>query len=226
MNNSYDAEKVSHPLFISFEGGEGAGKTTLLQSIAHQLRSSGYGVVVTREPGGSKLGDYIRQWLLNKEFDFTIGMKSELLLFLAARAQHIEERIQPALSAGKIVLCDRFNDSTVAYQGYARGLGAEEVQAMCQLVCGSVTPQLTFFLDVDPQVGLRRTKHSHKENAAAGEMDRIESEGLKFHELVRQGFHWIAKQEPDRFTVIDANQAKAAVYEQALAHVKAKLEKR
>src|SRR4051794_22275889 len=104
-------------MFISFEGGEGAGKTTLISSLEKELTLCGYDIVVTREPGGSKLGNHIRQWLLNRDFDTPVGNKAELLLFLAARAQHIEELIHPALVAGKIVLCDRFNDSTVAYQG-------------------------------------------------------------------------------------------------------------
>jgi len=223
MNNNRQFLKQS--LFITFEGGEGAGKSTLIQSVAAELFSLGHDVVVTREPGGSKLGEYVRQWLLNRDFSISIGLKAELLLFLAARAQHIEERIQPALKAGKIVLCDRFNDSTVAYQGYARGLGVKEVQEMCALVCGDVMPQLTFFLDLDPSIGLNRTKNLTKENAGAGEVDRIEAEALTFHEQVRRGFRHIAEQEPERFSIIDATLSKEAVFKAAMSHVHAILAK-
>jgi len=217
MNNQTSHQTQS--LFVTFEGGEGAGKTTLLQRIAAELTTMGKDVVTTREPGGSKLGDYIRQWLLNKDFDYPIGMKAELLLFLAARAQHIDECIQPALAAGKIVLCDRFNDSTVAYQGYARGLGAVDVQELCRIVCGSVIPQVTFFLDVDPLQGLSRSKNLSKENSVAGELDRIESAGTQFHAQVRKGFHWIAEQEPERFALIDASQSKDAVFNAAMNRI-------
>lgn len=176
---------MSNPFFITFEGGEGAGKSTLLQRMARELEARGHQVVVTREPGGSALGEHIRRWLLNRDASFTVGMKAELLLFLAARAQHIEELILPALKAGKIVLCDRFNDSTVVYQGYARGLGAQDVQELCRVACGAVVPDLTFFLDVDVRLGLRRTQGAHKENAGAGEVDRIEAEGMRLWEGFR-----------------------------------------
>ena len=121
----------SHSLFITFEGGEGAGKSTLLKKLAHDLNQKGYEVVITREPGGSLLGKQIRQWLLNRNESILIHSVPELLLFLADRAQHLEEVIKPALANGKVVICDRFNDSTVAYQGAARGLGVEFVQNLC-----------------------------------------------------------------------------------------------
>lgn len=136
---------MAHGLFITFEGGEGAGKTTLIQALDKHLRSLGYTVVKTREPGGSSLGDQIRALLLNPRHSIDISAEAELLLFLASRAQHITECIAPALQAGYVVLCDRFNDSTIAYQGVARGLGVKRVQQLCHLVCGPVTPALTFF---------------------------------------------------------------------------------
>ena len=204
------------PLFITLEGGEGAGKTTLISSLHQELLQRGYDVVVTREPGGSKLGNHIRQWLLNRDFDFTVGTRAELLLFLAARAQHIEELIRPALAAGKIVLCDRFNDSTVAYQGVARGLGLDAVQNLCDLVCDGVVPDLTFFIDVDPVEGLRRTRGVHKENSKVGEFDRIESEALTFHNRVRDGLQQLAARHPQRIHVLDGHRPPADVLASAL----------
>lgn len=206
----------SKGLFITLEGGEGSGKSTLLSSLAKQLRQNGHDVVTTREPGGSKLGETIRHLLLHRTEDLKIGAKAELLLFLAARAQHIEELIKPSLEEGKIVLCDRFNDSTVAYQGAARGLDLQETANLCRLVCGKIEPQLTLFLDVDPREGLHRTKHLAKEQSKSGEFDRIESEQIEFHEKVRQAFKHIAKLESKRVHCIDANKSQEAVLQEAL----------
>lgn len=203
-----------YPLFVTFEGGEGAGKTSLIDYIDRLLRSMGIGAVKTREPGGTLLGDQIRRWLLDKNA-ISVCNKAELLLFLAARAQHIEEFILPHLQRGKVVLCDRFNDSTVAYQGAARGLGEEWVQSLCAMVCGDVLPSLTFYLDVDPSIGLKRTKKSIKENACSGELDRIEAEQLAFHESVRTAFIAIGKSNPERFVMIDANQPQEVVFQVA-----------
>ncbi|KIC73845.1 Thymidylate kinase [Neochlamydia sp. EPS4] len=202
-------------LFITIEGGEGAGKTTLIEKLAAVLTSFGYAVVKTREPGGSRLSTHIREWLLNRNADLPIGYKAELLLFLAARAQHLEELIRPALEKGKVVLCDRFNDSTIVYQGIGRGLGMDYVKQICECVSENLNPDLTLFLDVDPQIGLMRTRKASKENAGRGEVDRIEAERLDFHKRVRQGFLSLARQSPERIRVIDANQAEDAVFRQA-----------
>lgn len=196
---------MQQPHFITFEGGEGAGKTTLIKICEDTLRSWGYEVVKTREPGGSLLGNEIRNWLLTRNENIKIGDKAELLMFLAARAQHIEELIAPAIAKGKIVLCDRFNDSTIAYQGVGRGLGLDFVKNLCLTVCGKTLPDLTFFLDVDPLLGLKRTKRTAKEHSAAGEVDRIESEKIEFHQQVRKAFADIAAAEPTRFITIDAS---------------------
>lgn len=206
-------------MFITFEGGEGAGKTTLISRLERELSLLGIQVVKTREPGGSLLSEHIRSWLLNRDFHVKVGKQAELLLFLAARAQHLEELIVPALNAGKIVFCDRFNDSTVVYQGLARGLGEKKTEELCKLVCGSTLPDLTIFLDVDPETGLQRTKKSHKENAANGEMDRIESEGVQFHRSVREGFKKLAYENPERIHTIDASRPKDIVLKEALAIV-------
>lgn len=208
--------KRSLPFFISFEGGEGAGKTTVIQKIEHSLINSGYTIVRTREPGGSPLGEHIRHLLLDRKETISISAMAELMLFLAARSQQIEEVIKPALNSGKMVLCDRFNDSTVAYQGAGRGLGVERVEKLCDLVCGSIVPHLTLYLDVDPKVGLMRTTSTAKENAQAGHVDRIEAESLDFHARLREAYLSIAKRNPERFLIIDANQLPETVFEKAI----------
>lgn len=205
----------SKGFFITLEGGEGAGKSTLMDRLVHALQEGGRHVVKTREPGGSKLGEFIRQWLLDRDIHVNVGKKAELLLFLAARAQHIEELIEPALSNGQVVICDRFNDSTIAYQGVARGLGATLVEQLCGLVCDKVKPDLTLFLDLDPVVGLARTRNAIKENAGKGEMDRIEAESISFHAMVRQAFHMLAQEQPDRIVMIDANHSQEEVFQMA-----------
>jgi dTMP kinase len=202
--------------FITLEGGEGAGKSSLIAYLAQLLKEKDYEVVITREPGGTPLGEMIRHWLLTYQESIYISHQAELLLFLAARAQHIEELIKPSLEAGKVVLCDRFNDSTVAYQGAARDLDFAYVQQLCRLVCGFIQPQLTLFLDVDPEIGLKRTQKLAKEQAASGHFDRIEAQTLQFHRIVQEAFRKIAKQEPDRVLTIDANQPQAAVFKQAV----------
>ncbi len=208
---------INFPLFITCEGGEGSGKSTLIYKLAEELKGRGYDVLVTREPGGIPLGENIRQLLLRKDAKVEIGSRAELMLFLAARSQHIEELIKPALSAGKVVLCDRFNDSTVAYQGYARGLGIDVVQRLCTFVCNGIEPDLTFFLDVDPSEGLSRTLRIHKDTAGVGQVDRIEAEKLEFHQCVRQGMRRLAAQFPERIRTIDAEKPIEAVFEAAVA---------
>lgn len=185
--------------FITFEGGEGVGKTTLIRRLEAELAKLDYKTLSTREPGGSALGEQIRLLLLNQSHQVKIASKAELLLFLAARVQHLDEVIRPALEAGKVVLCDRFNDSSVAYQGIARGLGQEDVQKLCDQVCEGATPAVTFFLDLDPAVGLQRVHRSQRV------IDRLESEEHKFHEKVRQGYLKLAKEHPERIVVIDAS---------------------
>jgi dTMP kinase len=202
--------------FITLEGGEGSGKTTLLYQLAAFLSQRGYEVITTREPGGTHLGETIRDWLLHQDPQFSIGYQAELLLFLAARAQHIEEKILPALDSGKIVICDRFNDSTIAYQGGARGLGVNYVKKLCKLICGAVVPQLTLFLNVSPEIGLARSRSVHKEHASSGQLDRIESETLAFHRKIQQTLEFLAKREPLRIYTIDANQSQDQVFKEAI----------
>lgn len=190
---------------ITFEGGEGGGKTSLMSSLKEYLIDLGYEVFMTREPGGTPLGEEIRKLLLIKNTAISISAKAELLLFLAARAQHIEECILPNLAQKKVVLCDRFNDSSIAYQGHARNLGYEMVSHLCELACGEAVPYMTFFLDVDPKEGLQRSKRLDKQESKKNQGDRLESEQLAFHQKVREGFLKLQKQYPNRIFRIDAH---------------------
>jgi dTMP kinase len=195
--------------FITFEGGEGGGKSTVLQALYDFLSSKGFNIITTREPGGVLLSEEIRLLLLEKE-QLKIDKRAELLLFLAARAQHVHELILPYLKKGYIVLCDRFNDSSIAYQGIARGLGEETVRAIADFSSFSLKPNLTLLFDIDPKVGLKRTLN-------LGRFDRIENEQLEFHEKVRQAYLELAKKEPDRIIILDASKDKELVIEQALS---------
>ena len=207
---------ISKGFFITLEGGEGSGKSTLLRQLSEYLTSKGYEVIKTREPGGTPLGETIRGCLLNQDDSLKISAQAELLLFLAARAQHIEEVIRPGLESGKIILCDRFNDSTIAYQGAARQLDLKYVQRLCHMICNSVEPQLTLFLDVDPNVGLLRSKRMEKDQAASGQLDRIEAEDIEFHRHVQEGFRSLARHEPFRIYSIDANKPQNHVLREAI----------
>lgn len=203
---------------ITFEGGEGAGKSTLIRRLQLDLEEQGFKVLATREPGGTELGEQLRHLLLNPYVNVSIAPMAELCLFLAARAQHIAECIRPALESGSIVLCDRFNHSTIAYQGAGRELGIEKVESLCHLVCNGLAPDLTFYLDVEPEVGLSRSKQTSKE-AAAGELDKIESEQITFHERIRGAFLKIAQRDA-RLQVINAHQSPSDIYQQVQSIIK------
>jgi dTMP kinase len=192
-------QQISKPyegLFVTIEGGEGCGKTTLTNRLALELEKKGYSVLKTREPGGTPLSEEIRKLLLNSEKKYSISEKAELLLFLTSRAQHIEESIKPALREGRIVICERFNDSTIAYQGCARGLGMDYVTQLCALV--GEEPDFTLLLDIDPLEGMQRMLKEGKQP------DRIEQERLQFHKEVRRGFLHLADVCPHRICVLDA----------------------
>ena len=205
---------MSHKgLFITFEGGEGSGKTTLMDRLAKKLEKEGFHILVTREPGGTVLGEEIRKLLLNIKYKECIGDLAELFLFLSARAQHVESIIMPALLQNKVVLCDRFNDSTIVYQGIGRGLGLDKVTKLCKYACMGCNPHLTFLLDVSPDIGLKRL--SFVDTAGLNEADRIESEKLCFHENVRQGFLSLAKAESNRFCVLDASLTEESIFNKA-----------
>lgn len=207
--------------FITFEGGEGAGKSTLIDKISEYFQSKGYSILKTREPGGTILGEKIRDLLLDKS-ENKMSPYSELCLFLASRAQHIKEVILPALNSNKIVLCDRFNDSSVVYQGYARGLGMDSVESFCKFISEGLKPDITLYLDVDPSLGLKRVQKEPIRNSGKG-LDRIEAEHLSFHKKIREGFHLLLKKEPDRFFMIDASLPKEQVLESSLEIIQQKI---
>lgn len=184
-------------LLITLEGGEGCGKSTQLEILADSLRTAGFNVTVVREPGGTAAGEAIRSILLDRTHD-GLDARAELLLYEASRAQLVAEVIRPALAAGGVVLCDRFTDSTTAYQGYGRGLPLDEVRQLNSTATGGISPDLTILLDVSPEIGLARA-------ARASDPDRLEAESIAFHARVREGFREIAAAEPDRVQVIDGD---------------------
>lgn len=186
--------------FITFEGPEGSGKTTQIHLLEESLRRRGYEIVITREPGGTALGDAVRALLLQRQ-DLTIGLRTEALLFNAARAQLVDEVIRPALNAGQVVLCDRYIDSTLAYQGYGRQVNREQLRRVIDFATGSLRPDLTLFLDIDPQQGLLR-----KQTDAHGEWNRLDQEKLEFHRAVHSGYQQLIGIEPQRWVVVDASQ--------------------
>jgi dTMP kinase len=179
--------------FIAFEGGEGAGKSTQEGLLAASLTARGHIVVRTREPGGTPAGEAIRHVLLSPEFD-GLDARAESLLFAAARGEHVARVIRPALERGDVVICDRYVDSSIAYQGFGRGLGPRRVRELNLWATGDLLPDLTVVLDVDPEVGLSRF----------AERDRLEAEPLDYHRAVRAAFLTLAESDPDRYLVVDA----------------------
>jgi dTMP kinase len=193
-------------LFITFEGIEGCGKTTQIRLLAERLRQSGLEILVTREPGGCPIADAIRSILLHPD-SHALVPRAELLLYAAARAQHVDEVIRPALSRGTLVLCDRFIDATVAYQGGGRGLDPALIASLNALATDGLLPNLTLLLDMPAEEGLQRAR---RRNAAAPEEDRFEREDLDFHRRVRSEYLQLARQH-ERFLVIDATGSVEAV---------------
>lgn len=187
-------------IFITFEGTEGCGKSTQIQSLAKRLKASGKQVEITREPGGTDIGETLRKLLQSPENEGQISPITELLLFSACRAELTEQVIKPAINRGDFVICDRFYDSTFVYQGIGRSLNHSFIKQLKNIAVGTLTPNLTFVLDLDAKAGLDRA-HSRQ----SGSLDRIESESLEFFEQIRDGYLAIAKAEPNRFCVIDAS---------------------
>ncbi len=188
--------------FISFEGIEGSGKSTQVKLLAEYLRSKGHDVLETAEPGGTSIGNKIRELLLEPLNH--MDPMAELLLYYSDRAQHVREVIYPALLRNTIVITDRFTDSTAAYQGHARGIDLSIIDTLNEIVVPDMKPYLTILLDMDVEAGLIRNRNARKE-------DRFELETIAFHNRVRQGFHQIAKEEPERVKVVNASQSKEEV---------------
>lgn len=212
-------------MFISFEGIEGSGKSTAQRLLAEHLQGLGYDPLLTREPGGCALGRSLRPILLDAR---TRGLSSraELYLFLADRAQHVAEVIRPALEAGQAVLCDRYTDSTLAYQGYGRGLDPEHLRRINDMATGGLMPDLTLLLDLPVHCGLERAGLRNREEGTVLSEGRFDAESLEFHERVRQGYRSLAAEEPERFAIIDAAQPPEDVVLQCLSAVEASLRQR
>ena len=193
--------------FITFEGPEGAGKTTVIKELSHRLRAEGHKIVLTREPGGIRIAEKIRSIILDNDHQ-EMDAKTEALLYAAARRQHLVEKVIPALHDGYMVLCDRFVDSSLAYQGYARGLGIDEVWAINEFAIGETMPDLTVFFDIAPEVGLARIAANDQR-----EENRLDNESINFHRNVYEGYQELIRRYPDRIQVTDASFPKEQVTE-------------
>lgn len=207
----------SKGLFITLEGGEGSGKTTMLELLSSLLKEQGIPCLTTREPGGIVIAEKIREVILAPEHT-AMDARTEALLYAAARRQHLAEKVEPALDEGTIVLCDRFIDSSLAYQGYARGLGIDEVLAINSFATGGRFPDLTFYMDIQPEEGLARI--------AAGEgreVNRLDLESLEFHHKVREGYRIAAQMYPQRIITIDASRTLQEVSEEMKSYLFAAL---
>lgn len=203
-------------LFISFEGADGTGKTTQIERIASWLEKQGYEVVCTREPGGTKAAEKIRALVLDAEL--AMGHKTETLLYLAARADHIKQLIEPALQAGKMVLCDRFSDSTFVYQGRGRGMDLQTLKMLDDFATGNLHPDLTILLDGDPEEMVVRRRER-------GISDRFELEGLAFQKKIREAFLELAANEPERIHVVNALQPVTVVADEIMGKLQFLLQK-
>jgi len=191
-------------MFITIEGIEGSGKTTQLKNMVEFLQDNGHDCVVTREPGGTEIGEKIRAILLDPS-SVSMDPVTELLLYLADRIQHLKEFIKPSLESGKTVLCDRYIDATLAYQGYARGLDIKLIDRIHRLTGGELKPDLTILLDLPPEVGLKRAWGQIARGKRDGLETRFEEEDLVFHDKVRKGYLELSRLEPERFRIIDAS---------------------
>ena len=190
-------------MFITLEGPEGSGKTSHLPDLAEFLREKGWKVLTTREPGGTAIGDQVRQVLMRID-NTAMNSRAETLLFLAARAQLVDQILRPALAEGSVVISDRYGDSTLAYQGYGHGNDLSIIRQMLAFATGGLVPDLTLLLDVDPAIGLRRKK-------TVGEWNRLDAYELEFHRRVRAGYLELVREDPKRWTVLDASQPREMV---------------
>ena len=195
-------------LFVVVEGGEGSGKSTIIEKIYIWLRESGHECILTREPGGIKISEKIRAVILDKENTEMDG-RTEALLYAAARRQHLVEKVIPAINSGKIVLCDRFVDSSLAYQGYARGLGIDEVFEINKFAINDCMPNVSILFDIDPEIGLERIRKN-----SSREVNRLDLEKIDFHNKVREGYTKIYENNKDRMIKINAEQSIDQVFEE------------
>ena len=205
-------------MFVTFEGPDGSGKTTQIRLLAEWLRERGREVVLTREPGGTEIGDQIRA-VLHDPYNTAMDARAEILLYSASRAQHVAQLIRPALAAGKIVISDRYADSTLAYQGYGRGLDLEMLRTITRFATRGLTPGLTLYLDITPEEGLQRRR------LGGDEWNRLDAEALEFHQRVRAGYLELVEQEPERWAVVNAARPVEEVQVEIRAMVQARLGK-
>lgn len=202
-------------MFITFEGGEGSGKTTQIELLKQSLLNKGHNVITTREPGGTVEAEKIRDLLVQREGgDWT--PTAEAMLFFTARHMHLETKIKPALDDGKVVICDRFTDSTIAYQGYGHGFDLETLKQIKKVSIGNIEPNITFILDIDVKKGLERAGKRMEGDDSGSTEDRFERLKIDFHEKLRQGYLTIAKENPQRCHVIDATQSIEAIHQNLL----------
>ncbi len=204
-------------LFITFEGGEGSGKTTLIKALGKKLEEMKIGYMVTREPGGSTIAEEIRNIILDKK-NTMMDPRTEALLYAASRRQHLAEIVLPALKEGKLVLCDRYLDSSLAYQGYARGIGIDEVYAINQFAIDETMPDMTFFLDLKPEEGLKRIA-LHRSD----EVNRLDLENISFHHKVYEAYQILLKKYPERILSVDASLSVEEETEIVLSHLLKKM---
>ncbi len=205
-------------MFITFEGPEGSGKTTQIPLLAGFLREKGFSVVTTREPGGTEIGEQVRNILMRLD-NTSMNPRTEILLFLAARAQLVEQYIRPQLQQGSLVISDRYADATLAYQGYGHGTDLTQLRQLLNFATGNLWPDLTILLDIDPEKGLARKR-------SGGEWNRLDAYQLEFHEKVWQGYRKMAQQEPQRWVMIDASQSFDDVQKQIRAVILQRLSNR
>ncbi len=205
-------------MFITFEGPDGSGKTTQIRLLTGWLRGQGYEVIVTREPGGTDIGDQIRD-VLHDPDNIAMNARTEILLYSASRAQHVAQLVRPALAAGKVIVSDRYADSTLAYQGYGRGLHLETLMTITLFATDGLLPDLTLYLDITPEEGLRRRQ------LGGDEWNRLDAEALEFHQQVRDGYLELIKQEPRRWVVVDAARSEEEVQAEIRAVIRARLKR-
>ena len=206
-------------LFITLEGGEGAGKTTIANAVIDKLSTLGIETLYTREPGGIKIAEKIREVILDRDHT-EMDCRTEALLYAAARRQHLVEKVKPAMDEGRIVLCDRFVDSSIVYQGYAHGIGMDEVREINQFAIEGFMPDLTIFFDIKPEIGLARIAANDSR-----EVNRLDLEGLAFHELVYEGYKKQAKMNPERIVSVDATKSVETLTDEVCALILSKLNK-
>ncbi|MEH7248533.1 dTMP kinase [Neobacillus niacini] len=204
---------MKNGFFITFEGPDGAGKSTIIRMVANELKD----VLLTREPGGIDIAEQIRKVILDKE-NIAMDARTEALLYAAARRQHLVEKVRPALEEGKVVLCDRFVDSSLAYQGFARGLGIDEVLSINQFAIENMMPDLTIYFDIEPELGLQRINKNK-----GREVNRLDLEHLEFHNRVREGYQLVLKKFPERIVKIDASREVEDVFAKTMVLLKEKI---